>query len=115
VKRIHVVLAMAAWLGPSAMAHAASDTEVYCRRTDALVALAAGQPANYLVVGELCATKEELSNGTTLQLLVHGATYNHDYWDFGNVQGKTTRARSPQAAWPPWLWMRSAWAAAHTH
>jgi pimeloyl-ACP methyl ester carboxylesterase len=89
VKRIHVVLAMAAWLGLSGMAHAASDTEVYCRRTDALVALAAGQPANYLVVGELCATKEELSNGTTLQLLVHGATYNHDYWDFGNLQGKT--------------------------
>jgi pimeloyl-ACP methyl ester carboxylesterase len=30
---------------------------------------------------------DELSAGTTVQLLIHGATYNHDYWDFGTVDG----------------------------
>jgi pimeloyl-ACP methyl ester carboxylesterase len=89
VKIIHVVMAMVAWLVLSVAARAGSGAEVSCRRVDALVALAEGQPANYLVAGELCATPDELSDGTTLQLLVHGATYNHEYWDFDSVQGTT--------------------------
>jgi len=51
------------------------------------VALAPGQPARYTVTGQLCATKDELSDGTTVQLLIHGATYNRDYWDFGTING----------------------------
>jgi pimeloyl-ACP methyl ester carboxylesterase len=44
-----------------------------------------GQPLPYTIVGELCATPAELRDGTTVQLLLHGATYNHSYWDFGTV------------------------------
>jgi pimeloyl-ACP methyl ester carboxylesterase len=39
------------------------------------------------VFGELCATRPELANGETVQLLLHGATYNHSYWDFGTIDG----------------------------
>jgi pimeloyl-ACP methyl ester carboxylesterase len=89
VKTFHLVMAVVACLGVSSVVRAGSRAEVSCRRADALVALAEGQPANYLIAGELCATAEELKDGTTLQLLVHGATYNHEYWNLGNVQGTT--------------------------
>jgi pimeloyl-ACP methyl ester carboxylesterase len=82
-------MAVAAWLVLGGTARAASSAEVSCRRADALVALAEGQPADYLVAGELCTTPDELSDGTTLQLLIHGATYNHDYWDFSSFRGTT--------------------------
>ena len=60
---------------------------VNCRRADLLVALVPGQSAEYSVSGELCATPDEVRHGTTVQLLIHGATYSHDYWDFGTVGG----------------------------
>jgi pimeloyl-ACP methyl ester carboxylesterase len=61
---------------------------VVCRSFASIpVALAPGQPARYSVSGELCATEDELAAGTTVQLLIHGAAYNHDYWDFGTVNG----------------------------
>jgi pimeloyl-ACP methyl ester carboxylesterase len=41
----------------------------------------------YSVVGELCATSAELRAGATVQLLIHGGTYNHTYWDFGTHNG----------------------------
>jgi pimeloyl-ACP methyl ester carboxylesterase len=41
----------------------------------------------FRVEGELCATPAEMRNGTTVQLLLHGATYNHSYWDFATVDG----------------------------
>jgi pimeloyl-ACP methyl ester carboxylesterase len=81
--------AMAAWLSVPGTARAAGSAVVSCRRAAAPVALAAGQPADSLVAGELCATPNELSDGTTVQLLVHGATYNHEYWNLGSVQGGT--------------------------
>jgi len=59
-----------------------------CRTLAAVpVALPPGQPARYSVSGELCATEDELSTGGTVQLLIHGAAYTHDYWDFGAVNG----------------------------
>ena len=65
-----------------------SDLAVECQLTGPMaVALAPGQPARYTVTGQLCATKDELSDGTTVQLLIHGATYNRDYWDFGTING----------------------------
>ena len=64
-----------------------ADDPVVCERTGIPVSLASGQPANYIVNGQLCATEDELSSGTTVQLLIHGATYNRDYWDFGKVDG----------------------------
>jgi pimeloyl-ACP methyl ester carboxylesterase len=87
VKTMHVVAAIAAWLFVWSKVDAAGSAEVSCRRADALVALAAGQPANYLLAGELCAAPDKLKDGATVQLLVHGATYNHEYWNYGSVQG----------------------------
>jgi hypothetical protein len=49
------------------------------------VALAPGKPASDTISGELFATEDELVAGTTVQLLVAGATYTHDYWDFRTV------------------------------
>lgn len=61
---------------------------VSCRTYSGIpVALAAGQPQSYSVTGELCATPFELTDGETVQLLIHGATYNHSYWDFGTIDG----------------------------
>lgn len=71
-----------------AIACFAGDDAVLCRNYPATpVALASGQPTSYTVSGELCATEDQLRDGTTLQLLIHGATYNHNYWDFGWIDG----------------------------
>jgi hypothetical protein len=71
---------------------AEAENAVVCRFITAIpVALGPGQPINYTVGGELCATQEELSTGTPLQLLIHGAAYNHNYWNFGTVDGSNTR------------------------
>jgi hypothetical protein len=34
-----------------------------------------------------CAGAAELTAGETVQLLIHGATYNQSYWDFGTIDG----------------------------
>jgi len=51
------------------------------------VALAPGQADSVLVGGELCANPAELRTGATVQLLIAGATYNHQYWNFGKIDG----------------------------
>ena len=66
----------------------AGDNAVMSRHFTIPVALAPGQPASYTISGELFATEDELVAGTTVQLLVAGATYTHDYWDFGTVDGR---------------------------
>jgi pimeloyl-ACP methyl ester carboxylesterase len=53
---------------------------VRCERVTFQVALAEGQPANYDVVGWLCGRGS--IQHRTIQVLVHGATYSHVYWDF---------------------------------
>lgn len=69
---------------------AAADSGVSCHLDTGIpVALAAGQPANYRTNGELCATAAELRSGETVQLLIHGATYDHRYWDFGTFGGES--------------------------
>jgi hypothetical protein len=67
----------------------AADDAVVSRHFTISVALAPGQPARYSVSGELFATEDELVGGTTVQVLVPGATYTLDYWDFGTVDGRT--------------------------
>jgi len=89
VKTVFVVAVVAATVAPFARVQAAEAAEVSCRRADLGVALAEGQPALYAVTGQLCATERELRDGATVQLLVHGAAYNHDYWDFGRVDATT--------------------------
>jgi pimeloyl-ACP methyl ester carboxylesterase len=67
---------------------AAARWQVSCSTLSGIpVALAAGEPESYSVSGELCATPGELTAGGTVQLLIHGATYNHSYWNFGTVGG----------------------------
>jgi pimeloyl-ACP methyl ester carboxylesterase len=65
-----------------------TDDAVVCQPSGPIpVSLAPEQPARYTVSGQLCATRDELTGGTTVQLLIHGATYNRDYWDFGKIDG----------------------------
>jgi pimeloyl-ACP methyl ester carboxylesterase len=80
-------VAVAAVVGLAAVspAHAWTDKAVTCQSATIPVALAPGQPASYTASGELCAAEDERVAGTTMQLLIHGATYTHDYWDFGRV------------------------------
>ena len=90
MKRLFLTSAMAGLFAmaiAASPAHADSDEAVTCRSAVLPVALAEGQPANNTVSGELCATQDELRDGTTVQLLIHGATYNHDYWNFGKFNG----------------------------
>jgi pimeloyl-ACP methyl ester carboxylesterase len=62
------------------------------------VALAAGHRASEVISGELCSIWAEQQPGSTVQLLIPGATYTHDYWDFGAVDGVTySYARSVAA------------------
>ena len=86
-----VVLWLVAVLLPRAV-NAASlsgrDLQVSCRVYSGIpVALAAGEPQVYAITGQLCATPSELTAGETVQLLIHGATYNRSYWDFGTFDG----------------------------
>jgi pimeloyl-ACP methyl ester carboxylesterase len=71
---------------------------VDCRSETVPVALAAGQPASYVVRGLLCATRRELAAGSTVQFLVPGATYSHAYWEFGTVDGRRYDYASTVAA-----------------
>ena len=75
--------------GPAARLMAAADEAgpVTCHAYTVPVALASGQPADKSVWGELCATPAELASGTMVQLLIHGASYTHVYFDFGTVDG----------------------------
>jgi pimeloyl-ACP methyl ester carboxylesterase len=61
---------------------------VSCKTVSGIpVALESNEPAVYTITGELCATPSELTDGETIQLMIHGASYNHSYWDFGTVDG----------------------------
>lgn len=51
-----------------------------CDKLTFNVALAEGQTANYHVVGWLCGRGD--IQHRTIQVLVHGITYSHYYWDF---------------------------------
>jgi pimeloyl-ACP methyl ester carboxylesterase len=61
--------------------------EVNCERHTVPVSLTPGGAKSLSVSGVLCAAPADLRDGSTIQLLVPGATYNHSYWDFGEVNG----------------------------
>ena len=82
------LLLVGALIASGVAARAATDEVVTCRRSAIAVALTPGAPATYTVSGELCATPSERHAGTTVQLLIHGATYNYEYWDFGRFDGR---------------------------
>jgi hypothetical protein len=83
------IAALVAGSSTAAFAHTTHATfnQVTCQQTVIPVAIAPGQPARYTVGGELCATVLEMRTGATVQVLIHGAAYTHDYWDFGMVDG----------------------------
>jgi pimeloyl-ACP methyl ester carboxylesterase len=84
--RVVVGLALLALLVLPGCAVASSGTSKRdCQPVTIPVALQPGQPTQYVIWGELC-----LPHGPTprtVQLLVHGGTYNHAYWDFGTIDG----------------------------
>ena len=68
-------------------ATAASDTSRHgtanCDSTITIpVALAPGQPADATLSGVLCQPKHH-GKSSSVDILVHGATYDRSYWDFG--------------------------------
>jgi pimeloyl-ACP methyl ester carboxylesterase len=58
----------------------ADSVKKQCRDVNIPVALMVGQPTNQKVFAELCLPRGRAPQ--TVQLLVHGTTYNHTYWDF---------------------------------
>src|SRR5579864_7359669 len=62
----------------SAATAVADDTR--CENVSFSVTIGGPLPGPYRIVGELC-TPNHVTRAP-LQLLVHGATYNHLYWDF---------------------------------
>ncbi|WP_020500861.1 alpha/beta hydrolase [Sciscionella marina] len=73
-----LVLALVALLGltPSA---GAVETAPTCHRYDLPVSVHAGSPTDQRIAGWLCAIGP--TTGKTVQLLVHGFTLDHTYWD----------------------------------
>jgi pimeloyl-ACP methyl ester carboxylesterase len=51
-----------------------------CSEVEFSVSLADDSPDTYRVVGELCVPRGRRAD--TLQILIHGSTYNRSYWDF---------------------------------
>jgi pimeloyl-ACP methyl ester carboxylesterase len=58
----------------------ASSAEKNCREVTIPVALMPGQSADQKIFAEFCLPRGRAPQ--TVQLLVHGFTYNHTYWDF---------------------------------
>lgn len=59
---------------------AAAEPPVRCQEVAFDVALAPGEPADQELVASLCA-RGAVQN-KTIQVLLHGATFDHHYWDF---------------------------------
>jgi pimeloyl-ACP methyl ester carboxylesterase len=63
-----------------ASSDATAEPPVRCEEVRFEVALAQGEPAEHELVAWLCA--RGAIHGKTLQVLIHGATFDHRYWDF---------------------------------
>jgi pimeloyl-ACP methyl ester carboxylesterase len=66
-------------LGPT-LAFADEDDGPRCGQVTFPVSLSPGQPADNTIVAWLCARGPIA--GRTIQVLLHGGTYDHNYWDF---------------------------------
>ena len=66
---------------PATLAHATlPQATLSCNQVTIPVALGPGQAVDQSIVGWLCARGS--AENRTLQILVHGASYDHNYWDF---------------------------------
>jgi alpha-beta hydrolase superfamily lysophospholipase len=70
---------------PAASVHAEGLPTLTCAAHTLPVAIADPGPADQTMWGQLCYRGSR--EPTTVQLLVHGATYNHLYWDFPHADG----------------------------
>jgi hypothetical protein len=97
------VLLVAAAVAPLAAAHVRADRPPTSRgedhsRCQALrlaVALAPGAPADQTISATLCIPGQ---SGDTLQILIHGFTYSHLYWDFPYRPGRYSFVRAMSRA-----------------
>lgn len=87
---VAVAVALSAVVAVCGPAAAAGPGKPTCRQVTIPVALAEGQPADQTIVGDLCEPTGHV-RPTTIQLLVHGITYNAGYWSFPDPSGGTDR------------------------
>jgi pimeloyl-ACP methyl ester carboxylesterase len=80
-----------------ALGSAASGAAL-CRNVSVPVALAAGQPADQQLSARLCEPGTSGAAARTLLVLVHGITYDRNYWDFPDPTGHTHRYSFVSAA-----------------
>lgn len=73
-----------------------APSPVVCRDVVTPVALAPNAPQTDRIYGHLCAP--EGTSPDTVQVLVHGQTYDHSYWDFPDPSGHTSRYSYQHAA-----------------
>lgn len=78
--------AVAVTVLPAAAPAAADGTDpswATCAQYSVPVTLTASDPTVYHVVGRLCTRNDQLRGAKTVQLLVSGLTYDHNYWNPG--------------------------------
>lgn len=73
-------MTIASFVAWPAVTFAKDDGGRRCERVSFEVSLSAGPPITYEIAGELCRPARLRSR--TLQILLHGASYNKEYWDF---------------------------------
>jgi pimeloyl-ACP methyl ester carboxylesterase len=78
------------------VARAQSASSTPCEQIAFQVTLEPGSAERYRVVGELCDPAPEQPR--TLQLLLHGATYDHSYWNFAYQPQHYSYARAANQA-----------------
>jgi pimeloyl-ACP methyl ester carboxylesterase len=75
---------------------AATMLSTSCIEKSLPVALAPGEPVQYQIYGELCS--QYPIEGRTVQVLVSGLTYDHNYWDFPYDNGRYSYVNSQTEA-----------------
>ena len=98
VRFVPVVLVLLVLLGVTftPVSTYASPVSRTCQPVNVPVALGAGQPLQYSIYGQLC--NPASGPGSTVQLLIPGATYGHIYWDFPYEQQTYSYVDSMNAA-----------------
>ena len=79
--------------------HAENRPASDCHDVSFAVSLADGSPDTYQIAGELCRPRGRSEHGSqTLQILIHGASYNRSYWDFPYQNRRYSFVRHANAA-----------------
>lgn len=75
------VTVLATMVSPLVMALPAAAEDSGCQSVTRTVSLAPGLPTDQIIRGTLC-MPEDFSGAKTVDVLVHGTTYNSAYWDW---------------------------------